>query len=148
MPGGSSDGSLLFGGGSSDEIAWCAAGACSLLSIALLELVATLGEAHVRYFVPCGYRASVAELVADARLLGRWIEITQHPACVPTPGDFLVSRRLGEDPRWGGRGHVEIVESCTDAIGGNESNTWERRAYLLADTSLVVGWIAVSAPPF
>ncbi len=85
--------------------------------------------------LPHGYRCSVAELVADARVLGTW-----HPRgslYVPQVGDLLVSARSGEDPTTGGRGHVEAVTATAEGhdpttVGGNEGNTWTVDVYRLA----------------
>lgn len=86
---------------------------------ALTQSTAELGYPH-------GYRAAVAELVADARELGTWHPKTSGYA--PKVGDLVISARSGEDPTTGGKGHVERVsevsESSIVTIGGNENNQW------------------------
>jgi len=73
------------------------------------------------------YRASVAELVTDAKDTGAWHELGDG---APEPGDLLVMGRNGSDPRHGGEGHVAIVETAMPVgwytIGGNENNAVRR----------------------
>lgn len=68
------------------------------------------------------WRASVAEVVTDA-----WSE-GFRPVPTARAGDLAVWRRLGEDPRKGGHGHIGIVEFPPDnegffrTIEGNHNN--------------------------
>jgi hypothetical protein len=83
------------------------------------------GAAPERY-LSHGWRCSVAEFVADARKCGRWHEkdVDNYD---PKPGDLIISKRSGQDPRVGGSGHVERLTQFSDpswTLGGNESNTW------------------------
>ncbi len=80
---------------------------------------------------PHGYRCSVAECVADARSLGTWVPAAEVLAgrYVIKPGDAIVSKRLGQNPDTGGRGHIETASIVRDpmrpyTIGGNETDTW------------------------
>ena len=105
----------------SDETDWCAAAA----------------SAWCEWLTP---RISVRELVEDARTRAAWRDVAS--GYVPVPGDLEVYARAGEDPRRGGRGHVAIVESRSDAgsvtIGGNERNAVRRTT---EHALPVVGWI-------
>jgi hypothetical protein len=132
MPASDADVGLdLFGPKTSDEIAWCAAGASWCC-----RQVAGVDEA------PHGYRAAVHELVSDARKLGTWRALAS--GYVAQPGDLAISARAGGDPTKGGTGHVERVESVGPhevvTIGGNENNTWLRGPLSLIDPNLR-GWI-------
>lgn len=70
-------------------------------------------------------RASVAELIADARKLGLWRSgDVWHD---PKPGDLACYARGGGDPRKGGLGHVnrcieQVGGSKFRAVGGNETH--------------------------
>ena len=112
----------------SDEIAWCAAfvGWCEQ------------GQGFV-------WRAAVAEYVADAVADGTWRDLGYDPC----PGDLPVWKRLGEDPRRGGRGHIGRAMTALDASGrfdcleGNHDNAVvivERDCH---DPELV-GWVCRS----
>lgn len=93
---------------------------------------------------PHGYRCSVAEQIADARILGTWHDVSS--GYVPQVGDLACSRRAGGDPRTGGLGHVERVSRIVNradggavwSIGGNEND-----GYVEAPLDLrnVIGWI-------
>lgn len=95
--------------------------------------------------MPCRWRASVAELVADARAAGAW-----HPAdgvYSPAPGDLAVFKRNGQDPRIGGQGHACRVERVPNDTGvfptidGNYGDRVARVERRLSDPELL-GWIA------
>ena len=92
---------------------------------------------------PHGYRAAVAELVADARTAGAWHDVAE--GYQPRPGDLAILRRAGGDPRTGGNGHVGRVERVDDGsytrIDGNHGDRVARVDARLADPDLV-GWIA------
>lgn len=81
-----------------------------------------------------GYRCAVAELVADARALGRYHR--RGSPYRPKVGDLLISARSGGDPENGGPGHVERVTDTYEhaplaplTIGANERNTWVLAEY-------------------
>ena len=81
-----------------------------------LEAAALAWEPSSTSRPPFGYRAAVAELVADARASGTWVDVAEVRADaegrrLPRRGDLLVFSRAGEDPRTGGEGHVVIVEA-------------------------------------
>ena len=69
---------------------------------------------------PIGYRASVAEMVADARATGTWADAGEGP--VWEVGDLLVWGRDGHDPRHGGEGHVGVAAIACSAICGNDGD--------------------------
>ena len=101
---------------------------------------------------PVGWRAAVAELVADARGTSTWHDVSEGVS--PAPGDLLVMGRSGQDPRHGGTGHVAIVDEVAEGgglwtIGGNESDAVRRTlrgAATAADEEApIVGWIEVAA---
>lgn len=99
---------------------------------------------------PIGYRAAVAELVADARAASAWHDVSEiAPGAGPQPGDLLVFGRGGHDPRAGGTGHVAIVETGDTgswvAIGGNQGDAVSAQPRGLQDVAEpLVGWIALS----
>lgn len=92
-----------------------------------------------------GYRASVAELIADARAIGRWRDVAElrSGAYAIEPGDLPCFRRAGEDPRTGGQGHVgRAVHRADDAgrytsLDGNHDNRVALVSRDLADEDLV-----------
>jgi hypothetical protein len=95
--------------------------------------------------VPHEWRASVAELVSDARASGTW-----HPAgdgYQPLPGDLAIFARGHGDPTRGGEGHVGRVERLEGdvlvTIDGNVGDAWARvrRVFKLA-----LGFIAYPQP--
>ena len=99
---------------------------------------------------PVGWRAAVAELVADARGTSTWHDVSEGLS--PEPGDLLVMGRVGQDPQHGGLGHVAIVEEAAAggglwAIGGNESDAVRRTLRGVGgeadERQPVVGWIEV-----
>lgn len=102
----------------------------------------------VNVYLSHGYRCAVAELVADARKTKRWHDVSEVRAKSASPkvGDLVISRRSGEDPRNGGKGHVERVTGFYPdhwmTIGGNESNTWIEAPFNPQDAALV-GFIDV-----
>lgn len=113
---------------------WCAAFASSAMSIVLEP-----GETP-----PHGYRAAVAELVADARAAGAWHDVAEGAPV--WPGDLAIFRRDGQDPRTGGTGHVGRVEELHQdggytTIDGNHQNAVGRVERRLMDADLV-GFIA------
>ena len=90
---------------------------------------------------PHGWRASVAELIRDARAVGAW-----HPAgdgYQPQRGDLACFGRAGESPVNGGKGHVGRVErvegSTLVSVDANHGDRWAR-VYRPIDVAL--GWIA------
>ncbi len=112
----------------SDETPWCAA-------------FATWAEQGLAGALP--WRAAVAEVWHDAALLG----LTRERLWTPRPGDLAVYRRGLGDPRMGGIGHVERVESVTDegywSVGGNVDDGVRRSWHRFVDPALV-GWICRS----
>ncbi len=104
---------------------------------------------------PIGYRAAVAELVADAEETGTWRDISRLSLCsAPRCGDLLVMGREGADPRAGGTGHVGLVErglvkdgavdATWDVISGNDGDRVRRSTRTIRDTNEpVVGWISL-----
>jgi hypothetical protein len=130
----------------SDEFSWCAAFAswCAFRA-------ARPGEK-----VPHGWRASVAEIVADARASGTWRDVGS--GYVPKPGDLVCWGRLGEDPRKGGHGHVArhaLTRSEASSVspsagftslGGNEAanHVVQLSDHAFADP-LLVGWVEYPA---
>lgn len=117
------DGSPIWDGGFSlrlyrDEDPWCAATASKSLEVSLYP-----GESP-----PHGLRVSVRELCEDGRVFGTLRTIEEYPDYIPQPGDLAIYKRSGENPLYGGRGHVAVVivtmlsEDKFRAIGGNESN--------------------------
>lgn len=117
-----------------DSTSWCAAFASWCAHVA-----AKPGES-----VPHEWRASVRELVEDARASGAWRDAKGYE---PKVGDLAIFGRDGQDPRKGGHGHVARVETPPDeagayvTIGGNESDSVKRTARGISDPTLV-GWIA------
>lgn len=101
-------------------------------------------EAHERH----PWRASVRELVEDAREAGTW---RPYGALDPSPGDLVIYKRGGKDPRVGGEGHVDRVVSCVDGVldvvGGNVNNAVTRRTIKIGSEpngEEIVGWIVRS----
>ncbi len=100
--------------GDSEDIAWCAAfiGWCNTQAMYHGEKIPA-------------WRVSVTELWQDALRLGT----AKTSAHVPQPGDLILFKRNGQDPRVGGQGHVCMVETAPDAngrfttIGGNEGGS-------------------------
>ena len=96
--------------------------------------------------MPHGWRIAVWELVRDAKALGTWREWTPTMPNGPRPGDLVVYRRTGGDPRQPGQqGHVS---RCVDwngstlrTIGGNENNSVVEHTNLSRMGS-IVGFIA------
>lgn len=88
---------------------------------------------------PHGYRAAVAELVADAREIGAWHDVAD--GYQPRPGDLAILRRAGGDPRTGGTGHVGRVESVDGdrlvTVDGNHGDRVARVERRLTDADLV-----------
>ncbi len=74
------------------------------------------------------WRASVAELIDDARAVGAWHPMGDDYA--PRHGDLAIFARNGHDPTHGGLGHVGRVESSTvdtlTTIDGNHGDAWAR----------------------
>ena len=129
-------------------VAWCAAFASWCLWEAHGGDPLLWTPRHPSGALPIGYRASVRELVSDARATGAWRELL--PSVTPRRGDLLVMRRHGQDPRWGGLGHVAFVESWDpDAmtgvtVGGNEQDAVRRTIRSMTDAAEPpVGWIAL-----
>lgn len=78
-------------------------------------------------WMPHGWRIAVWELVRDARAAGTWREWTASAPNGPRPGDLVIYRRSGGDPRNPGQlGHVARCVSWDGrrlvTIGGNEQN--------------------------
>lgn len=95
--------------------------------------------------VPHSWRASVAELVSDARKVGAW-----HPAgdgYVPQAGDLAIFSRGHANPLLGGEGHVGRVERLEGdvlvTIDGNVGDAWARVRRLFR---LALGFIAYPQP--
>jgi hypothetical protein len=94
------------------------------------------------------WRASVAELWADAKAGGR----AHDASWAPATGDLAIFGRDGQDPRRGGPGHVGRVESFGDGslvtIEGNSQNAVRRVARRLGElvngAEPLVGWISRS----
>lgn len=103
---------------SSDETSWCAAAASSWCD----------------WLTP---RCAVHELVTDARAAGTWRDVAGY---APALGDLEIYSREGGDPRKGGLGHVAIVGTGAERIGGNEANAVRRRLATLPGQQ-VVGWV-------
>lgn len=138
-------------------VPWCAAFVSSCLWRAAYgdEAAARARAWSARAYVesgegpPVGWRAAVAELVADARGTSTWHDVSEGTS--PDPGDLLVMGRLGQDPRQGGLGHVAIVEEEVEGgglwtIGGNESDAVRRTLHWAAASGRepIVGWIALA----
>lgn len=94
---------------------------------------------------PHGYRAAVAELVADARECGAFVDVihVRHGGAEAHPGDLAIFAREGGDPRRGGTGHVGRVEAFDMASGrivtidGNHGDRVARVGRRLTDADLV-----------
>ena len=112
---------------------WCAYGAC-------------WAAAQAGAGAPHGWRASVAELIADARDAGAW-----HPAesgYEPQPGDLACFGRAGGDPRRGGTGHVGRVERVeASQVTTIDANVGDRWARVTRARGAVLGWIAYPTVP-
>lgn len=113
-----------------EGVAWCAAfvGLCD-------------AEGGASY----PWRAAVRELVEDARAAGLWREVDDH---APLPGDLVIYKRGGKDPRRGEEGHVDRVVACRDGVldvvGGNVDDAVRLRRFRLGEEERgneVVGWI-------
>lgn len=87
---------------------------------------------------PLGYNAAVSRLWAAAVQTG----LARSPQFVPQPGDAVVFRRAGQDPRSGGDGHVGRVRTAPDAAGnfttieGNEADRVALRTHNVADPDI------------
>lgn len=91
--------------------------------------------------VPHGWRASVAELIDDARAEGAWHDAGD--GYQPAPGDLACFGRAGGDPRRGGAGHVGRVESVTpETVTTIDANVGDRWARVTRPMASVLGWIA------
>lgn len=92
------------------------------------------------------WRGAVWELVRDALEAGTWRE---PGAYVPQPGDLAIFKRLGEDPRAGGRGHVGRVKSAqgrrVTTIDGNVNDAVSE---VERDMGEVLGWIVRTGAAF
>lgn len=135
MPGRENEGSSTLGATPSDETPWCAASASMCCLMALQP-----GED-----APHGYRAAVAELAADARVLGR-LKL-KGEGYQPKLGDLVISARSGGDPLKGGSGHVERVSSVSPlvTIGGNElGDTWVEAPHAGEADASFRAWIEVN----
>lgn len=118
---------------------WCAYAASWAAEVAWQG---TVGGAEP----PHRWRASVAELIADARERGAWHEAGD--GYQPAPGDLACFGRAGEDPRRGGKGHVGRVERVEGAqlttIDANHGDRWAR---VTRPLSACLGFIAYPQPP-
>lgn len=116
----------------SDEIAWCAA------TVSYCLACAEPGED--RDAVPHGYRASVAEIVTDAKARGFW----RGPSERPELGWLAVWTRAGQDPLRGGLGHVGRVswvgDSTYSTVEGNHNDQVAEVAHTLVEADLR-GWV-------
>lgn len=119
--------------------AWCAAfvGWCDSKARGEMRLEGLDAEP------PCRWRASVAELIADAIAAGAWRRAGEYS---PLRGDLAVFRRDGQDPRNGGHGHVGRVETAPDENGryptidgnsGHDGARVARNERSIADTDLI-----------
>lgn len=113
-----------------EGVAWCAA---------------FVGLCDAEGGVPYLWRAAVRELVEDARAAGLWREVDDH---TPLPGDLVIYKRGGKDPRRGEEGHVDRVVACRDGVldvvGGNVDDAVRLRRFRLGEEERgneVVGWI-------
>lgn len=95
----------------------------------------------------CGlrpWRISVREIVADAIDAGRF----EAADATPQPGWLGIYKRDGQDPRKGGSGHVDVVESIEPGkittISPNAGDRWQRVTRPWADESRV-GWVKISS---
>ena len=112
----------------SEDVAWCAAfvGWCTAKA-------ARLGEKT------SPWRISVAEIWQDAIHAGT----AKAATYTPQPGDMILYKRNGQDPRNGGQGHVCIVETSPDknglftTIGGNEGGSLHHGGEVMRDSRRV-----------
>lgn len=91
----------------------------------------------------CGarpWRIAVREIVSDAIDAGR----LEAADAEPLPGWLGIYRREGQDPRKGGSGHVDVVESVSKtgvvSISPNSGDRWQRVTRPRNDPSRV-GWV-------
>ena len=123
----------------SEDVAWCAAfvGWCTAKA-------AIFGEKT------SPWRISVAEIWQDAIHLGT----AKAATYVPQPGDLILFKRNGQDPRNGGQGHVCIVETSPDSnglfttIGGNEGGSLHNggevmRSQRRATDDMIAGYVTL-----
>lgn len=116
-----------------DSVAWCAAFASWCVAVS----DPGLDPEEVAH----GYRAAVAELVADAKARGKWRGPTERPEF----GWLAIWTRAGGDPVRGGTGHVGRVSwiggATFQCIEGNTSDRVAEVTHTFADDTLR-GWIA------
>lgn len=88
------------------------------------------------------WRCAVHELVTDARAAGTWRDIAE--GYEPAPGDLVVYRRDGQDPRRGGLGHVGYVAGSEGgvllSVEGNKGDRVADVRTLLPEPA-IVGWV-------
>lgn len=100
--------------------------------------------------IPHEYRASVAELWADA--LRRGAAQAVSSGYRPAPGDLAIFGRAGQDPTKGGLGHVGRVERVVDGAGhyatldGNHGGAVARVERSLAETLGFIAYPRSEAP--
>ena len=125
------NGRPVFGDHAGDEPAWCAC---------------LVGFSDHAAALPGGvvppWRAAVAEVWRDAVARGA----ARDRSYRPKPGDLVIFRRSGGDPRMGGSGHVarvaEILDDATyRTVGGNESDQ-VALAVRRFDDPMLVGFVA------
>lgn len=102
---------------------------------------------------PIGYRAAVAELVADARATGT-LSLPEDGGDLAfiRPGDLVVFGREGQSPVHGGLGHVAVYEGSAmwgtfQTIGGDEMGPGGygvRRMLRPTAAEPVVGWVSLA----
>lgn len=81
---------------------------------------------------PVGWRASVFELVEDARATDTFVDVSELQERPAEPGDLLIMGRGGQDPRRrGNTGHVAVIENQLPdgfaTVGGNEADPAKRQ---------------------
>ncbi len=95
---------------------------------------------------PC---AAVSEMVTQAKATGRWRPAdTFHD---PKPGDAVLFKRSGQDPRTGGLGHIARVKVAPDAsgnyvtVGGNEGSGVVKLTERNLSAPTLIGWFVYDA---
>ena len=96
---------------------------------------------------PHGWHIAVWEVVESARKAGTFVDIDDEPDFEPEPGDLMILRRGGQDPRIPGQeGHVCRIELVTPrerarvSIDGNHGNM-VARVTRRRDDPEIVGYV-------
>ncbi len=96
---------------------------------------------------PHGWHIAVWEVVESARKAGTFVDIDDEPDLEPEPGDLMILRRGGQDPRIPGQeGHVCRIELVTPrerarvSIDGNHGNM-VARVTRRRDDPEIVGYV-------